>query len=364
MITIIEYENLAKVNHKFRSELLDEFASCLTDGQFILGPRLRTFESEFSNYIGSKFCIGVSTGLDALTLALRSLNLPPGSEVIVPSVTFVATVLAVIQAGLVPVMVDPDPVSCLITPVQIEQASSTCTSAVIPVHLYGGTCDMPSIMSLAESKGWKVIEDAAQCHGGELNGKKAGSFGVGAFSFYPTKTLGALGDAGCVTTNDEEVANSIRKLRDYGRTNKYESDILGYNNRLDEIQAAFLSIKLKYLDSINSHKRKLASIYQSQLNGVTLPYDSGTHVYHVFAIRSNERDNLQRFLLEKGIQTSIHYPVPVPRQKVVTEYVWDEDDYPVADEISSTTLSLPLSYFHTEDEILKVCDCVNEFTRS
>jgi dTDP-4-amino-4,6-dideoxygalactose transaminase len=361
----IEYENLGKVNHLFFEDFRRSFSETLQRGWYILGNNVKQFENKFAEYIGSKYCIGVASGLDALMLSLRAFMFPENSEVIVPSNTYIATILAIVNNNLKPVLVEPDIRTYNINPVEIERKITSKTKAIIVVHLYGKACDMGEIVRLAEKYDLKIIEDCAQAHGAMYKNKKVGSFGdFGAFSFYPTKNLGALGDAGAITTDNENLASTIRKLRNYGSSVKYYNEIIGFNSRLDEIQAGFLSIKLSKLDEINRHKRKLADIYLKNLKDEFIKpliqqdyYD----VYHIFNIRHPERDRLREYLLRNGIKTEIHYPVPPHRQKALEGIFDTKMKYPVSEEIHSSTLSLPISYGHTEDEIKKVVEVINNF---
>jgi len=359
---MIEYENLRKVNEKFFEEFKIKFDEILRKGWFILGDEVECFEKEFAEYLGIKYCIGVASGLDALTLSLDALNIEKGSEVIVPSNTYIATILAIVRAGLKPVLVEPNIRTYNINPLLIEEKITSKTKAIIVVHLYGKSCDMDPILDIVKKYNLHLIEDCAQAHGAMYKGKKVGTFGIGCFSFYPTKNLGALGDAGAVTTNEEDLAFKIRSIRNYGSSQKYQFDYVGYNSRLDEIQAAFLRIKLKFLDEINSHKRKLAKIYFENLtDDVIKPAINKDFfdVYHIFNIRHKDRDKLRNYLLEKGIKTEIHYPIPPHKQKALVCLV--DGVYPISEEIHNTTLSLPISYSHTEEEIYKVCDVISSY---
>jgi len=361
---MIEYEDLRKVNEPFRAEYQRRFKKILDKGWYVLGESVTEFEQAFAAYNGAKFCIGVGSGLDALTLALRCFDFPAGSEVIVPSNTFIATILSVLHAGLKPILVEPDIRTYNIDPNRIEEKLTGQTVAIVPVHLYGKCCDMDSIMEIARRHQLKVVEDAAQAHGAMYKGQKAGTFGdIGAFSFYPTKNLGALGDGGGIITNSEEYANRIRSLRNYGSRQKYHNQEIGYNSRLDELQAAFLSVKLKRLDEINAHKRVLARLYLESLkNDFILPVvaDVYYNVYHIFPIRHPRRDELRAYLLKNGIRTEIHYPVPPHRQEALRGII-PESGFPIADLIHQTTLSLPLSFGHSGVEIERVVEVINEF---
>ena len=258
---MIEYENLGRTNKSLEKEYKECFSSFLESGWYVLGKEVRTFEESFAGYCGVKHCIGVASGLDALMLALRIYDFPQGSEVLVPSNTYIATILSILQCGLKPVLVEPDIRTYNIDPLKIEEHISEKTKAIMVVHLYGKACEMTSIMQLAGKYNLQLIEDCAQAHGAKYKGQKVGTFGTGAFSFYPTKNLGALGDAGAITTNDSKADSVFRALRNYGSNIKYQNDYIGYNSRLDEIQAALLNVKLKHLDEINAHKRKLANSY-------------------------------------------------------------------------------------------------------
>jgi dTDP-4-amino-4,6-dideoxygalactose transaminase len=361
---MIEYENLGKVNQPFFEEYKKDFADTLEKGWYILGDRVKKFENEFASYIGAKHCIGVASGLDALLLSLKALNPKVDSEIITPSNTYIATILSIVQAGLKPILVEPDIRSYNIDPSRIEEKITNKTKALMIVHLYGRSCDMDPIMELCRKYNLSLIEDCAQSHGAKYKGRISGTFGeFGAFSFYPTKNLGALGDAGAVITNSDEFNSIIRRLRNYGSDIKYYNEIAGYNSRLDEIQAGFLSIKLKKLDEINAHKRKLANIYFHELkNDFIKPIQDDDHfdVYHVFNIRHEQRDKLKEYLLKNEIKTDIHYPIPPHKQKAMSGIITD-NNFPISEEIHETTLSLPISYFHTEKDIHKVISVLNRF---
>lgn len=361
---MIEYENLKLVNQPFFEEYRKAFDATLECGWYILGKNVQEFETAFAAYCGTKHCIGLANGLDALTIALRSFGFAPGDEVIVPSNTYIATILAVLHNGLVPVPVEPDLRTYNLDPAKIEARITAKTKAILPVHLYGKLCDMKAINAIAAKHGLKVVEDCAQAHGAHYEGKKAGNWGdFGAFSFYPTKNLGALGDAGALNCNDDALALSVKRLRNYGSDVKYYNEVVGFNSRLDEMQAAFLSVKLRALDEINAHKRRLAALYLQGLKSdfvLPLVQDGYFDVYHIFNIRHEKRDALKAFLLENGIKTDIHYPVTPKNQKAMNGY-FDAYDLPLAEEIHRTTLSLPISYFHTENDIAQVIETLNRF---
>ena len=361
---MIEYENLAKANNPFREDFQKIFGQILANGRFILGEHVERFEKEFAAYCGVKHCIGVASGLDALVLSLRSFNFPADAEAIVPSNTYIATIIAILQAGLRPVLVEPDPASYSIDPKKIERHITPKTKAILPVHLYGNPCDMNAILSIADRRGLKVIEDCAQAHGAVHAGKNIGSFGhMNAFSFYPTKNLGALGDGGAVVTNDDALAATVRRLRNYGSEKKNVHEIIGYNSRLDEMQAAFLSLKLAKLESIVGHKRHLARLYDDYLGSqfIRPAVSSGNiHAYHIYNVRHPERDKLRDYLLGHDVKTEIHYPVPPHRQEALRN-LFGNCSFPISEEIHSTTLSLPISFFHTDEDVMNVIKIMNRF---
>jgi len=361
---MIEYENLRELNRPFFEDYKKALSGVLEAGWFILGSNVESFEKEFAAYLGSRYCVGVASGLDALILALKALHLEEGSEVIVPSNTYIATILAIVQNGLKPVLVEPDIGTYNIDPARIEEKISPKTRALLIVHLYGKSCHMDPIMSICEKHDLRLVEDCAQSHGATYKRKMTGTFGdFGAFSFYPTKNLGALGDAGAITTDNPAYAEEIRVLRNYGSRVKYYNELVGYNSRLDEVQAAFLRVKLARLDEINAHKRKLAEVYLSGLKDdfiKPLVQDGFFDVYHIFNIRHEKRDELRSYLLEKGVKSDIHYPVSPNRQKAMKGII-DGFDCPISEEIHRTTLSLPISYFHTPQDLERVVAVMNSF---
>jgi dTDP-4-amino-4,6-dideoxygalactose transaminase len=361
---MIEYENLQKVNERFFEEYNKVFAAVLHSGRYILGKAVSKFEAEFAAYCGAEHCIGVASGLDALIISLKAFKFKPGSEVIVPSNTYIATILSIVHCGLKPVLVEPDIKTYNIDPAKIEDAVTSRTVAIMVVHLYGKICDMDPIIEISRRRNLKIIEDCAQAHGSKYKSKKAGTFGhCNAFSFYPTKNLGALGDAGAVVTDDYDLAEQIRMYRNYGSKTRYYNEVVGYNSRLDELQAAFLSVKLKKLDDINNHKRKLAAIYLEQIREefVKPVVQKDYHdTYHIFNIRHSQRDRLKKYLLEHGIKTEIHYPIAPHRQKALAALL-DKHFYPISEEIHTSTLSLPISYGHTQEDIYEVVEKINGF---
>ncbi|WP_158333602.1 DegT/DnrJ/EryC1/StrS family aminotransferase, partial [Campylobacter concisus] len=341
---MIEYENLKLANEKLFNKYKESFNDFLNSGWFILGDQVKKFEERFASFCNVKHCIGVASGLDALILAIDACNFPKNSEIIVPSNTYIATILAIVRNGFKPILVEPDINTYNIDPNKIEEKITKNTRAIIVVHLYGKACNMDKICSIANKYDLKIIEDVAQAHGAKFKNKIVGSFGIGCFSFYPTKNLGALGDAGAITTDDENLAKIFRSLRNYGSAIKYYNDELGYNSRLDEIQAGFLSAKLEILDKITNHKRELAKIYIENLDDRFIkPVVDRDYfdVYHIFNVRHKNRDELKNYLLENEVKTEIHYPLPPHRQKSMQGII--EGQYPISEEIHNTTLSLPIS---------------------
>lgn len=361
---MIEYENLYLANKPFLEEYRKRFEEVFHAGWFILGKSVEEFEKQFAAYCGSGYCTGVGNGSDALTLALKSLDFPAGSEVIVPANTYIATILSVVNAQLKPVLVEPDVNTCNIDPVLIEAAITKKTVAMVAVHLYGKCCAMDEINAVASKHHLKVIEDCAQSHGATYKKRKSGSLGhLGAFSFYPTKNLGALGDGGAVTTNDERMNRQIRLLRNYGSETKHINEVIGVNSRLDELQAAFLTVKLHSLDKINAHKRKLASIYHAGLREDFIRpvlHSDYEDAHHIYTVRHPKRDQLREYLLKNGIKTEIHYPVSPHQQKALAG-LFAGQSFPLTERIHATTLSLPISTMHTEGDVEKVVEVMNRF---
>ncbi len=364
MPSMIPYDNLAKVNEKYTLLFKSRFNSFLEKGWYILGEEVKRFQEDFAAFNGVRNCVGVANGLDALIIALKALELPSESEIIVPSNTYIATILAIVHAGHKPILVEPNLRTYNIDPTKIESAITNKTKAIIVVHLYGKCCEMGPIKMIAEKYQLQIIEDCAQAHGAKYKGKIAGSFGVfAAFSFYPSKNLGALGDAGAILTNNDQLAKNVIQLRNYGSDRKYYNEVIGLNSRLDELQAIFLQIKLPYLKMINEHKRKLAKLYLENLkNDFILPVVQEDYydVYHIFNIRHPKRDALRAYLQKKGIATEIHYPVSPNMQKALIS-ILGHQSFPISEEIHATTLSLPISFCHTEADILYVIDAMNGF---
>jgi dTDP-4-amino-4,6-dideoxygalactose transaminase len=347
---MIQFLDLKTINAQYRNELVQAAIDVIDSGWYIQGTQVETFEREFADYCGVKHCIGVANGLDALILTLRAWKelgkLKEGDEVIVPANTYIASILAITENRLVPVLVEPDIDSYNLCPKNTEAAITPKTKVILPVHLYGQLADMPAIMDIAKRHNLLVLEDSAQAHGASMNGKKSGNWGdASGFSFYPGKNLGALGDGGAVTTNDEELAITIRAIANYGSHKKYENLYKGINSRLDELQASILRIKLKYLDKDTDHRKTIANLYLNEIKNENIKLPTLTHqenhVWHVFVIRTEKREELQKYLLDNGIQTLIHYPLPPHKQEAYKE--WRDESYPLSEKIHTEVLSLPIS---------------------
>jgi dTDP-4-amino-4,6-dideoxygalactose transaminase len=338
----------------------------LTSGRFILGPEVEAFEREFAAFVGATQCVGVGTGLDAIELVLRALGVAPADEVIVPSNTFIATWLAVSRIGARVVPVEPDPRTFNIDPGRIEAAITSRTRAILAVHLYGQAADSVSLRQIAADHDIPLVEDAAQAHGATDHGRSAGNLGTAAaWSFYPSKNLGALGDAGAVTTNDAELADRVRILRNYGSRTKYVNETKGMNSRLDEIQAAVLRAKLPFLTTWNERRRRVARAYLDglQSTGVTLPWVAPgvDPVWHLFVVRSSSRDRLQQHLATRGVETLIHYPIPPHRQGAYADLQMAEGTFPIAEAIHRECLSLPMGPHLSDAEVAQVVGAVQSF---
>jgi dTDP-4-amino-4,6-dideoxygalactose transaminase len=362
----IPFLNLEPMHTIIRNEIVDAFKKTYDNNWFVLGPSVEAFETEFSKYCGTDYCISCGNGLDALSIILRGYDIGEGDEVIVPSNTYIATALAVSYVGAKVVFVEPDIKTFNIDVNKIEAAITKKTKAIIVVHLYGRPTETDRIKVLCEKYNLKLIEDAAQAHGATYNGKKTGSLGDAAgFSFYPGKNLGALGDGGCILTNDSIFAQKVRAIRNYGSTIKYNNQYKGVNSRLDEMQAAFLRIKLKYLDNWNSDRQKSAKLYIEKINNnkIILPYINSVNesIWHVFAIRTEYRDDLINYLKSNGIETLIHYPIPIHLQEAYKDLGYKVGDFPVAETISKTVLSLPMWYGMSEKEINYVVSVLNQW---
>ena len=362
----VPFVSFLPMEKELNSDLKEAFNRVLEASWYIGGKEDAAFEKAFAGYCGLKYCIGVGNGLDALMLSLKALNIGEGDEVIIPSNTYIATALAVTYVGARPVLVEPKIETFNINPTLIEAAINEHTRAIIPVHLYGQACDMDPIMEIARKNGLKVIEDCAQAHGATYKGRRVGTFGdVAGFSFYPGKNLGALGDAGAVVTNDEELAEKVMALSNYVSDYKYHHIYKGNNSRLDELQAAFLNVKILHLDRMNEERRHIANRYLTKIRNqsIILPKVEKNRlpVWHIFAIRCKERDNLEKHLNKLGISTNKHYPIPMHLQECYKDLGFEEGDFPIAEEISRTEISLPMYYGMKEGEIEFVIESVNKF---
>jgi dTDP-4-amino-4,6-dideoxygalactose transaminase len=344
----IPFLSFESSNKQIKSEILSSFEHFFDSSWYVLGEQVKRFEGEYATFNNVEYCIGVSNGLDALHIALKALGIGNGDEVIVPSNTYIATALAVSYVGATPVFVEPDINTYNIDPSKIEAAITSKTKAIMPVHLYGQACEMESIMAIAKKHNLFVVEDNAQSQGASYKGKLTGSWGnINGTSFYPGKNLGALGDAGAVTTDDIELAEKASVLRNYGSEKKYYNEVVGFNMRLDECQAGFLSVKLKYLKEWTMQRQEIAQWYHEALKNIDdliLPSvdENATHVYHVYLVRTQHRDKLQKYLTDNGIGTLIHYPVPIHLQNAYRHLGFKKGDFPVAEEIAETCLSLPV----------------------
>ena len=353
---------------ELKTEIDAAVARVLGSGWYLLGSELEAFEAEYADYTGARYCIGVGNGLDALHLTLLAMGIGPGDEVLVPSNTYIATWLAVSQTGATPVPVEPDELTYNIDHQRIEEAITSRTRAILPVHLYGQPADMTPILACAEKHGLKVLADGAQAHGARYRDAAIGGLGdATAWSFYPGKNLGAFGDGGAVTTDDEELAERIRILRNYGSRVKYVNEVQGYNSRLDEIQAAILRVKMRYMDTWNARRTRIAATYSEALSecGLTLPTvpDEVDPVWHLYVVQHPNRDSLQRDLQARGIQTLIHYPIPPHLQQAYKELGWSVGSFPLAESIANSVLSLPIGpHLSVEQQekviktIVEVCD--------
>ncbi|WP_240125137.1 DegT/DnrJ/EryC1/StrS aminotransferase family protein [Thermomonas alba] len=344
---MIPFLDLKAPHQELQSELDEVWARVRDSGWYILGPEVDAFEQEYAAYCGAQHCVGVANGLDALHLALRALGVGTGDEVIVPSNTYIATWLAVSQCGAVPVPVEPDPATHNLDPERVEAAITPRTKVILPVHLYGQPADLDPILSIARRHGLRVLEDAAQAHGARYKGQRIGAHGDAvAWSFYPGKNLGALGDAGAVTTNDPELADRLRVLRNYGSRAKYVNEVQGWNSRLDPLQAAILRVKLAHLDEWNARRAEIAALYLRELAdcGVVLPQvpDWAQPVWHLFVVRHPRRDDFQQRLAQAGVQTLIHYPIPPHRQQAYAGLGLAEGALPIAERLAAEVLSLPM----------------------
>ncbi len=361
---MIKFLDLKKINNRYREEIDSRIKDILDKGWYLQGEENENFTKNFANFCGRKFALGVANGLDALNLIIKAYGFGNGDEIIVPANTYIATILAISENGCIPILVEPDIKTYNINPDSIEEKITTKTKAIMVVHLYGQAVQMEKIWKIAKKYNLKIIEDSAQAHGAIYQENRTGNLGdASGFSFYPGKNLGCIGDGGAVTTNDEELFNKIKAIANYGSDRKYHHIYKGVNSRLDEIQAAVLDVKLKHLDSDNNKRREISKYYRENIKNskLILPetYDEKSHVWHIFAVRTQNRDEFQKYLTEKGIQTIIHYPTPPHKQGAYKE--WNNLSFPITEEIHNTILSLPISPVMTDSEIEKVVEVVNEY---
>lgn len=361
---MIKFLDLKKINNRYREEIDSCIKNILDKGWYLQGEENENFTKNFANFCGTKFALGVANGLDALNLIIKAYGFGNGDEIIVPANTYIATILAISENGCIPILVEPDFKTYNINPDSIEEKITSKTKAIMVVHLYGQAVQMEKIWKIAKKYNLKIIEDSAQAHGAIYQENRTGNLGdASGFSFYPGKNLGCIGDGGAVTTNDEELFNKIKAIANYGSDRKYHHIYKGVNSRLDEIQAAVLDIKLKHLDSDNNKRREISKYYRENIKNskLILPetYDEKSHVWHIFAVRTHNRDEFQKYLTEKGIQTIIHYPTPPHKQGAYKE--WNNLSFPITEEIHNTILSLPISPVMTDSEIEKVVEVVNEY---
>ncbi len=361
---MIKFLDLEKINNRFREEIDSELKEILDSGWYLQGKKNQKFAENFAEFCGVKHCLGVANGLDALNLIIKAYGFSNGDEIIVPANTYIASILAISQNGCTPILVEPDIKTYNINPDLIEEKITERTKAIMVVHLYGQAVQMKKIWELAKKYNLKIIEDSAQAHGSVYDGIKTGALGdASGFSFYPGKNLGCMGDGGCVTTNDDELFEKIKAIANYGSDRKYHHIYKGVNSRLDEIQAAVLNVKLKYLDKDNARRREISKYYRENIKNriIILPetYDESAHVWHVFAVRTPERDRFQKYLEENNIQTIIHYPTPPHKQGAYQE--WNNLSYPISEEIHRTVISLPISPVMTDDEVERVTEVINEY---
>jgi dTDP-4-amino-4,6-dideoxygalactose transaminase len=366
---VVNFYSMDSMNKLIHKEVMESFSNFFVNSNYVLGPNVEKFEKEYSNYNGTQFCVGTSNGLDSLILCLKSLNIGKGDEVIVPSNTFIATVLAVIHCNATPVFIEPDIKTYNLDHNLLEKVLTVKTKAIIAVNLYGNPCDFTNILKFTTKHKLYLIEDNAQAQGATWNGNLTGSFGkVNAVSFYPGKNLGAFGDAGAITTNSESISKKIKSLRNYGSSKKYHNEFIGHNFRMDECQAGFLSIKLKYIDNWNNERIKIANIYFQELlniKGLILPtiLENAKSVFHIFNIRTKKRDQLKEYLFENGIETLIHYPIPPHLQECFKYLKIKENSFPIAEELANTSLSLPIWPGIKETDVYYISSKIKFFFR-
>lgn len=366
---MIKFLDLNKINEPYKEEFLNDLERIIDSGWFILGEEVENFEKSFAEYCRTDFCIGVNSGLDALSLIFRAWleqgKIKKGDEIIVPANTYIASILSITENGLTPVLVEPDEISFNISAGEVKKALTKKTKAIFPVHLYGQLADMNNLKEIANERGLLILEDSAQAHGASMDGIKAGGFGnASGFSFYPGKNLGALGDAGAITTNDEELAQILRASRNYGSQKKYENIFQGINSRLDPVQAAFLNRKIINLDEELNIRRKIAKVYSEKINNKKIrlpkiPSNEESHVWHLFVVRCNERDRFMKYLRSKDIETIIHYPIPPHKQKAYVNF--NSLKLPITERIHSEVLSIPIGSHLDSSEIDYICNSINMF---
>lgn len=348
-----------------KNEVDDTIANVIERGDFILGEEVKNFENDFANYCNAKYCVGIDSGTSALHLAMKSIDVKPGDEVITAANTFIATVLAIYWTGAKPTLVDIDENTYNIDPEKIEDKITDKTKAIIPVHLYGQPCEMDRIIEIARKYDLKIIEDCCQAHGAKYKGRRVPVSEIGCFSFYPGKNLGAYGDGGAVVTDDEEIAEKIKMFRNYGQKEKYHHTLKGYNNRLDTLQAAIVRVKLKYLDKWNEMRKKNADAYNKALSKLDVILPSVNkfceHVYHLFVIRIQNRDGLLEYLKSKGIFCGIHYPIPIHLQKACSDLNYKNGDFPITEKCAKEVISLPMFPELTKDEINYIAEEIDKF---
>lgn len=362
----VPFVSFLPMEKELNSELRRAFERVFSNSRYIEGVEDQIFEKSFAEYCGMNYCVGAGNGLDALMLALKALGIGAGDEVIIPSNTYIATALAVTYVGAIPVFVEPDINTFNMNPAFIEEKISSKTKVIMPVHLYGQACDMDSVMDIARRNNLYIIEDCAQAHGATYKGKKVGTFGDAAgFSFYPGKNLGALGDAGAIVTNNKKLAEKVRALGNYGSDYKYHHIYKGNNSRLDEMQAAFLTAKLPYLEKMNIERCRIAEMYTKGINNpkviTPMVLDGCIPVWHIYGIRCLERDVLEKYLNDRGIETNKHYPIPIHMQECYRDLNIQQGTLPIAEEISATELSIPMYYGMTDSQIQYVIKTINEF---
>ena len=361
---MIKFLDLAKINNRFLNEINKRYADIQKDGVYLNSKQVSQFEENFAQYLGTKYCVSCASGLSALELIIKAYDFKDNDEIIVPANTYIATIMAIIHNNCTPIFVEPNQITMNIDVEKIEEKITSKTKAILVVHLYGQAVQMDKINKIAEKYHLKVIEDSAQAHGAEYKGIKTGNLGnISGFSFYPTKNLGSMGNGGCITTNDEELAKRIRILANYGAEIRNHNIYDGTNSRLDEFQAAILNIKLKYLDNDNNRRRQIATRYRNEIKNelINLPqtYDENAHVWHIFGVRTNNREHLKNYLEQKGIESLVHYPIPPHKQECNKKY--SHLSLPITEEIHKNILSIPISPVLTDDEVDYIINTINNY---